>query len=249
MKYFALLFLSISPVFTNAQHSFGYGEPVSKMSIGFGTGFGTGLASSEQIKTAGAGLAANGNLRLIYNMRKWQVGVGIDCGAVTKGSIERDVTEVEVWNGDTTRINKTDGETAQFATPYYSPQIFVNYKINLPGDLYFYTGGIVGYTFSQHGFNIKPRDNTTKHRKVNGLMVGANLGLVIRLNDFVSIEMSESWRMSMLKDPDPNGYYALEQKTRTGFAANYQWWYDPSSLVQKYNAHIFVTSFGLRFNL
>lgn len=249
-KCLLVLLIILFPLCVTAQYkSVGYGDPVSKVNIGLNIGLGTAFASSEQITTTAAGLVANGNVKVAYNASKWQVGAGIDVGAATAGSVERKVSLVEVIDGDTMETQQVDGEAAKYATPYYSPHVFVNYKMNLPGDIYLYLGGSVGYTLGTHGFNVKPNDNTTKHRNVNGLNVGLSFGIDIRINSLISLEIYEGWRMSMLKEPDPIGYEAVEKNSRKGFYGNYQWWYNPSSLVKEYNAHILVTSIGLRFNL
>lgn len=237
MRYFIYLIIAMLPACVLAQNS---------VDFVLGAGLSTGYAGGAQMRPSGAALGANGTLKTMWNARKWQFGAGVDVGIMSPGSVEREAIVIIEHNNDVTRVDEIWSEDSHFATPYYAPHVLVNYKLNVGELLYFYGGGVLGYTFTRQGFDMKPDRANTYYRNVRGLMTGANLGLVIQLGDRLSLDLSENWRMSFLKEPDPAGYIALAKAKRTG-AANHLEYFDDASLVTEYNLHIFLTNIGLRF--
>lgn len=218
--------------------------------LGFTTGFGTGYASNERINTITPGLAGNMCFKALVDTRYMQAGLGVDIGAVSTAEVERDFTVLSSKQGIIGEGIYTDNiEQAQFATPYYSPFMFVNVKIPTNANLYFYVGGVGGYTFTRHGFDMRPFESNTHYRNVRGVMAGANIGLSIRLTNLLILDIHEGWRMSALKEPDPAGYMAFERSKRVGGFGNSFLYYSPESFVTKYTVHVLTSNIGLRFRL
>lgn len=236
---FVLFFITAMPLFATAQNNF---------DLVFGTGLGTAYASSTQLQTTTAAIGVSGAVKAMWDTRKWQLGAGIDVGAMGKGTVKRELILINVLNNEVMSYNTANTEEAKFSSPYYSPHFIINYKLNIPDRLYFYGGGVLGYTFTRHGFELKPNEVGTTFRNVRGMTTGINLGLVIHLGDHVSLDLSESWRMSFLKDPDPGGYLALEKAERI-IGPNYVKYYDESSLVTEYDLNVFHTSVAMRIRL
>jgi len=236
---FVLLFITAMPLFATAQNNF---------DIVFGAGLATASAGSPQLQTTTIAIGVNGAVKAIWDTHKWQLGAGIDVGAMGKGTVKRELILTTVLNNETVSYNTANNEEAKFATPYFSPHAIIHYKINIPDKLYFYGGGVLGYTFTRHGFELAPNEVGTTFRNVRGMMTGINLGLVIHLGDHVSLDLSESWRMSFLKDPDPGGYRALEKAERI-IGPNYMKYYEESSLVTEYDLSVFHTSVAMRISL
>lgn len=239
MRFLLFIVFAALPVCVKAQNGF---------DLVFGGGLSTAYASGPQLRTTVPALGATAVVKTIWDTRKWQVGAGVDFGVASHGTVERDVVLVVEHNNTVVSYANTRVEDAPFATPYFSPHALVNYKLNIPDRLYFYGGAVLGYTFTRQGFDMKPDGANTYYRNVRGLVTGTNLGLVINFGGRVSLDLSESWRMSFLKEPSPAGYRALEKSKRTGYA-NHMEYFDAASLITEYNLHVFLTTVALRISL
>lgn len=239
MRILTFFILALVPTCVSAQSYF---------DLYLGAGLPTGYAGGPQVRTTVAAIGVNASLKAMLDTRKWQLGGGVDIGAMTPGRIERDLTIVTVHNDVEMREAVTRQEDAQFAAPYYSPYAFANYKLNVTDRFFFYGGGVLGYTFTRQGFDMKPDGANTYFRNVHGVMTGASLGLSFNFGGRASLDLSENWRMSFLNEPSPGGYRALEQSNRIG-AANYVQYFDPASLVTEYKLHVFHTSIAVRISL
>lgn len=239
MRFVICFILAMVPICVSAQNYF---------DLYLGAGLTSSYAGGPQVRTTMAAIGVNASVKAMLDIRKWQLGAGADIGTMTPGRIERDLTIVTVHNDVETRQTETREEDAQFAAPYYSPYAFANYKLNVTDRFFFYGGGVLGYTFTRQGFDMKPDGANTYFRNVHGVMTGASLGLSFNFGGRTSLDLSENWRMSFLNEPSPGGYRALEQSKRTG-AANYVQYFDPASLVTEYKLHTFHTSIAVRISL
>lgn len=236
---FLLSFIVVLPFFASAQNS---------IDLVLGAGLGTAYASNPKLQTTSAAIGANGTIKAMWDTRKWQLGAGIDVGAMSHGRVERQLTFYTEVNNQVVSYSTSGAEDVQFATPYYSPHAIVNYKLNIPDKLYFYGGGVLGYTFTRHRFDTSPSMANAFSRNVRGMMTGANLGLVIHFGGRVSLDLSENWRMSFLNDPNPAEYSALARENNP-WATNYKIYLDDASLIKEYNVQVFVTTIALRVRL
>ncbi|MBZ0097613.1 MAG: hypothetical protein K8F30_00935, partial [Taibaiella sp.] len=239
MRFLTCFIIALVPTCVSAQNYF---------DIYLGSGLASAYAGGPQVRTTAGAIGVNASMKAMLDIHNWQFGAGADIGAMTPGSIERDLTIVTVHNDVETRQAVTREEDAQFAAPYYSPYALINYKLNVTDRLFFYGGGVLGYTFTRQGFDMKPDGANTYFRNVHGMMTGANLGLSINFGGRASLDLSENWRMSFLNEPSPGGYRALEESNRIG-AANYVQYFDAASLVTEYKLHVFHTSIAVRISL
>lgn len=239
MRFVTCFFLALVPMCVSAQNYF---------DLYIGVGLGTAYAGGAQMRTTAPAIGASATMKAMLDTRKWQFGAGADIGAMSPASIERDLTIVTIHNNIETKNAVTRSEDAQFATPYYSPYALAHYKLNIGDRFYFYGGGVLGYTFTRQGFDMKPDGANTYFRNVHGVMTGANLGLSINFGGRVSLDLSENWRMSFLKEPNSVEYKVLEQSKRTG-AANHVQYFDAASLVTEYKLHVFHSCIALRISL
>lgn len=233
-----VLFILLLPFTVTAQNSF---------DIGLTTGMGVGFAVSvePEISTFTPGFTVNANLKAMYTMRKWQFGASLDMGGMLISTVEREVTIISEHSSGTLERTYVDVEEVQYCSPYVSPNVFFNYKMNPSDRVYMYLGMLFGYVSTTHDFKIEPRDIYNYQRKVSGGTTGFAFGLVIHLSDHFSLDLSQNLHMYFLQDKNPEEYYAYEKSLRpSGGDFDY---YDESALITEYDVTILLTRFGVRY--
>lgn len=204
---------------------------VSNFHIGLTGGINTSftfIQGNSGVGYEGLALGINGGLKVLYNTRKWQLGAGIETGTL---------------NGDTYR-SLIDPNTRQSggrflsadekaAGPYFSPHLLVNYKAKFPGGIYMYFGAMGGRMFT--------KNTMTWDGKGSGWMAGANIGVVIKINKLISLDIYEGWRQGWIRN-EPTTYGVFD----TSRKYNDYYYYSP---INKFNLSFFNTNIGLRFKL
>lgn len=205
---------------------------VSNFHIGLTGGINTSFTFMHTLRGPGyEGLAfgANGSLKALYNIRKWQFGAGIETGTLN-GDVYR--TLKDPYTGYSTH-HRFVSKDEKVAAPYFAPHLLVNYKAKLPGSIYMYFGAMGG--------RISTKNTMTWNGKGSGWMAGANIGVVIKINKLISLDIYEGWRQGWIRN-EPATYGAFDP-TRKYY--NYYYYYP----LNKFNLSFFNTNIGVRFKL
>ena len=168
----AFAFIILMPAMCRAQNLF---------QLGVATGLSHNFVSGKYIVQDKPATGANATIKLALNLKRWQVGAGVEIGSV-KGMLNSpDVLP----SGDTFYVAPVTGRK-RIASPYMAPYILVNYKKNITDKLYAYAGVIAG--------RITTNNDLVPTGTVNGNLFGLNGGVVLKLNNMLSIEASQGWR-------------------------------------------------------
>lgn len=225
MRFLFLLFITSLTFATDTS-------AISNFHIGLTGGVNTSFTFLHTVRGPGyegLALGANGNLKALYNTRKWQFGAGIETGTLN-GDVYRTLINPGSGYYAGGRIVSTDEKVA---APYVAPHLLVNYKAKFPGGVYMYFGAMGG--------RMSTKNTMTWDGKGSGWMAGANIGVVIKINKLISLDIYEGWRQGWIKsEPDIYGTFDQSRKYE-----NYYYYYP----LNKFNLSFFNTNIGLRIKL
>lgn len=136
----------------------------------------------------------NGTLKILLDIHKWQFGFGAETGGLS-GTVARDIgfkRDIEENFQYHLRIDKdVELEDQKIAAPYITPHIFVHMKFNFSDHVYMYAGPIGGRMFSKNELSWNGQSA--------GWVAGGNLGIAVRLNDRIILDLSEGYRISWVR--------------------------------------------------
>lgn len=140
----------------------------------------------EDAKFKGLNLSVNAGV----DLHKLQLGIGVEAGTFKGDMIRYQVHKNDlykfsnIYGGPYKFIDAAEGE--QVASPYITPHVYINFKQDFARIVSVYVGAMGGYMFGS--------SHLTTDGKLDGLMVGGNLGVQLNLTDRISIDVHEGLR-------------------------------------------------------
>ncbi len=155
--------------------------------------------------------------KALLDFHNLQLGIGVEGGSI-KGTVGRRVgfkEDIEEnFEYPLYVIPAVAAEKQNIASPYLLPHLILHIKFNFSDRVYLYTGPVGGRMFSNN--------NLSWNGKSSGWVAGGNLGIVIRLSDRISLDITESWRMAWIRGDE----ITFENRRQ---------WYNPEVLGPKTN--------------
>lgn len=245
MKPFVFLLL-LFPVFSNAQINYELAASVgadigmSVMAIMPGPAINIRVDPNKQ-------LGGNVTLKAVANTHKWQGGIGVEAGMM-KGRLTRLVGSKydyidEVFLMYPIQYDRMVLRGQSTAGPYFTPHLFINYKVNFSDAVYAYIGPMGGMMFAKNDMSW---DGFT-----SGWTAGANLGAVIDLNEKFGLDISAGIRQAFLRDnsTQPNTARALYNESEIIASTNGVLTEFYARAINEYDIRYLTGNVGVRYRL
>ncbi len=136
----------------------------------------------------------NASAKALIDFRAVQLGVCLEGGSMG-GALHRVIAykeEIDANQPYPIVTYRAEIEDQKIAALYITPAFFFHFKANFSDRVYLYFGPTSGRFFS--------KEDMSWNGKSSGWLAGGNLGLVIKVNDRISIDIAEGWRMAWIRD-------------------------------------------------
>ncbi|MCB0699857.1 MAG: hypothetical protein H6551_13605 [Chitinophagales bacterium] len=243
MQRLLVFILTLLPVSLLAQPkisvglSGGFNSSFSKINYTQNIAGGTGFAGDDA-KFKGMNIAIN----VAVDVSILQVGAGVEIGSL-KGDMIRQTVDTNYAYASNNPLVLSQAPRfgyratdEKIAAPYITPNMFVNLKRDLAADLItLYGGAMFGYMLSSNNINYGG--------KGNGIMAGANLGLMVNITNKISVGVHEELRIASVGSKKD---LSIGYNINTDRVVNYSFYY---IAIDRYTLSFLSTNVGFRFKL